>query len=352
MRQILDAAVKTQQFRVASAITGSLINLLHSSGRLDEALALASDKVRYTRQAGLGPWTQLLDEGKRLRILSDQGHNEEVLRSVFALRDQLDSNLDVGENEAAVPWDVRETIFDIGRSASVQMRQWHTALELNGFIRASRLQRGADALDIAKVDFNDYTPLLSLKQYDAERKLLDQCREIFQNGAHFGGVGRVLSGLAGLEDELHNRLDAQKFEARALRYLYLTKDPQACASSHFNLSNYFMRDADKVEESLAHRLAAIMIGLFCGSSMLQKGFDALNTHLVELGSAARPLMPTSFASLRENVEAVEGVRFEALIRSLDDQQTNLDSLVHALVEKGFELVAQYQADRDCRTDVQ
>ena len=69
--------------------------------------------------------------------------------------------------------------------------------------------------------------------------------------------------------------------------------------------------------------------------MLQKGFDALNTHLVELGSAARPLMPTSFASLRENVEAVEGVRFEALIRSLDDQQTNLDFLVHALVEKGF-----------------
>ena len=36
-----------------------LVDLCRGSGRLAEALALAEQMAGYTRQAGLGPWTQL-----------------------------------------------------------------------------------------------------------------------------------------------------------------------------------------------------------------------------------------------------------------------------------------------------
>jgi hypothetical protein len=85
LREVLDRAVAQQLFDLASAAAGELVNLLADAGRLAEALAVAEQKAELTRRAGLGPWTQLLDRGQRLQLLSLMGRDEEVLAEVQAL---------------------------------------------------------------------------------------------------------------------------------------------------------------------------------------------------------------------------------------------------------------------------
>ena len=98
-------------YRVASAAAGELCNLLQSSGRLEEALRVAEEKAGYTRQAGLGPWTQLGDEGRRLQVLAAMGRYDEVLAAVEALRPKMDAlPLESEADEAVNPWNVREGV--------------------------------------------------------------------------------------------------------------------------------------------------------------------------------------------------------------------------------------------------
>jgi hypothetical protein len=62
MRAFRQDAVARGDYRAASVATGELINHCRSSGRLAEALTLADEMIGYSRQAGLGPWTQLSDD--------------------------------------------------------------------------------------------------------------------------------------------------------------------------------------------------------------------------------------------------------------------------------------------------
>ena len=66
------------------SVAGDLVDLCRGSGRLAEALTLADQKAGYTRQAGLGPWTQLVDEVRRLQVLNEMGRAGEVLAEVRA----------------------------------------------------------------------------------------------------------------------------------------------------------------------------------------------------------------------------------------------------------------------------
>ena len=73
MRAYLDAAVVRGDYRAASVTAGRLAGLCTDSGRLAEALALTGQQAGYTRRAGLGPWTQLADEVRRLQVLNAMG---------------------------------------------------------------------------------------------------------------------------------------------------------------------------------------------------------------------------------------------------------------------------------------
>ena len=70
LRSLLTAAVERGDYFSASAMSVYLINNYTRAGRLTEALTLAGEMADYTRRAGLGPWTQLRDEGVRLQILN------------------------------------------------------------------------------------------------------------------------------------------------------------------------------------------------------------------------------------------------------------------------------------------
>ena len=68
VRSLIPKCVAKGDFRQASADAGFLFNILRQTGRFEEALKLAEEKKVYTRQAGLGPWTQLSDEGRGCRL--------------------------------------------------------------------------------------------------------------------------------------------------------------------------------------------------------------------------------------------------------------------------------------------
>ena len=90
---------------------------------------MAEEKASYTRQAGLGPWTQLSDEGQRLQVLADMGRYDEVLAAVEALRPKMEAlPLESEAEEAADPWNVREALLDTGHTAASRSERRKTAL--------------------------------------------------------------------------------------------------------------------------------------------------------------------------------------------------------------------------------
>ena len=166
LRAISEQAADRGEFRIASNMATDLANLLRDAGRYDDAMKIAERAAEYTRRGGFGPWTQLADEAQRLQILAERGDEEEVLRRVTELREQMKSLPDQSEAEEIIPsWNVRETILDVGRSAALGLKNWHQVLDLNKEGRESKEERGAPALEMARNRFNDYPPLLALQSY-------------------------------------------------------------------------------------------------------------------------------------------------------------------------------------------
>src|SRR6202043_2628388 len=101
---------------------------------------LADQMIGYTRQAGHGPWTQLLDEATRLQVLNAmEGQASQVLAEVQRLRAHMDSlPATPGKDDVATPWNVREVLLDIGRNAARRLDLWQDALDLNSEVMASK----------------------------------------------------------------------------------------------------------------------------------------------------------------------------------------------------------------------
>jgi len=336
LRDVIARGAAQGNYRVASAAAAKLRNLLRSSGRLEEALKVAEEMAAYTRQAGLGPWTQLGGETTRLQVLAAMGRYDEVLAAVEALRPKMDAlPLTSEAKEAVDPWNVRETLLDTGRTAAVHSKRWETALALNAEIVKGTLARGADALEVARTRFNDYGPLLRLGRYDDARALLLSCRAIFEAERDIKALGSVYSALADLEDENGGRAAAVRFEEVALSYSYQAGEPEDCAISHNNLANYLERQGADPAAVLAHRLTAAAIRL-----QMQSGL--LSTTVHNLANSDLPPTPPAFADVVKRVEAVEGVRFRALFERLPRTAPDGDAAIAAV----WQMVADEKRRRD------
>ncbi|MGO8960242.1 MAG: hypothetical protein ACLQFR_23160 [Streptosporangiaceae bacterium] len=316
MREGLARAAECGNHRLASGMAGDLISLLRDTGRVKEALGLVETKKVATRQAGLGLWTQLFDEVRRLQLLADLGRYDEVLAEVEALRPRMDAlPLTSTQDEAVLPWSVREALLDIGGAAAMQLKRWEQVLSLNAEVAASQKGRGASALEVARTRFNDYKPLIGLCRYGEAHALLMECREVFEAEGDLRGLGLVFSALADLEDRLGHRDPAIRHEQTALRYSYAVGEPDGCAIGHFNLANYLMGRGGPPTESLAHRLASMVIWYQTASGHFSTYFQALSLYLASFAPGAPPL-PADFAALCATVDQVEGVDLAALFHRL------------------------------------
>jgi len=329
LRTLLTRAAEQGDFATASAAAGDLVNLLPQTGRAREALTMVALKEDYTRRAGLGPWTQLADEVRRLQILVDVGKYDEVVRRVTELRETMKGLPDPpGSNERVAIWSVREVTLATGHSAAVALRQWDQALDLNAEILRSKQERGAPPIERAKTRFNDYGPLLRLKRHDDARSILIGCRAVFERENAVTLLGPVFSALGDLEDKLDHRPGARQFEETALRFEYVAGDPRAINISHFNLANYITRDEGPWRDVVAHRLAAVLISVLTQAGDAASDIAALGRDHQRAGPAS---LPPDFATLCAIVEQVEGVRFRELVERFAAGQTNGDELLKKVV---------------------
>jgi tetratricopeptide (TPR) repeat protein len=340
LRSVLDQAADAGEFGIASTAAGHLANLLRDRGRSGEVLEVLEQKAEYTRRAGLGPWTQLADEGRRLQILSDLGRNEEVLRRVLELREEMVLELreemkslpdPPGPNEFVDIWNVRETTLDTGRGAASALEEWQQALDLNGEVLISKRGRNATLLAQARTRFNDYGPLLRLQRYNQAHELLVGCREAFEAENDVVALGVTLSALADLEHILGRPAEAQRFEKAGLRLTYIAGHPRPCRISHFNLAIYVIESQGAWEEVLAHQLAASCISVLTQAGDMPRDLQAVADGLRRAGPSGRAALPANFDALCATVERVEGVRFREMVERLADGRIGGDELLQQVL---------------------
>jgi tetratricopeptide (TPR) repeat protein len=329
-RKVEQQAATAEQYQLASAVAGPLIDLLRKQGRLAEALQTVESKKSHTRQAGLGPWTQLSDEGLRLQILNDAGRHEDVLAAAQKWREEIRNWPDVSaEVETADPWQVKETLWDVAGYSAVGLERWLDALSLNEELAKVQVSRSATQVEVARTRYNDYGPLLRLRRYDDARSLLSHCFDVFQSAGNNSEVGRVQSAFADLEDKLQHHEEAVRHENAALRYSYAIFRPGDSAVSHFNLTNYLRRTNAAARTWLAHRLASTLILYQTNEGRLPNSIEALRYELTQAGPGD---LPANFDELCKIVEQTEGVRFRELFNRLPKRAATGDEALQRVLE--------------------
>jgi hypothetical protein len=284
-RAYLDAAAARGDYRAAAVTAGRLVNLCRDGGRLAEALTLTEQQAGYTRQAGLGPWTQLADEVRRLQVLNAMGQAGRVLAEVQRLRDRMQALPAArGPDETAAPWSVRETLLDTGRDAALQLDRWQDALDLNAGEITSKRGRSAPGAVIARSRFNDYGPLLRLGRAEEALALLLECRRAFQDARDPRMLGKTLTALADFEDERDHGDAAIRLARDALRYGYLAGDVLGIAVSYHNLGNYLYRHARRPAPALACHLASALICALTGAEGIDDSVRSVAIDLRALGT--------------------------------------------------------------------
>ena len=306
LKSITARAEAASDWRTASLASSELATLLMERDP-EEALLWADRAAESTRLAGLGPWTQLSRKVERLQILNQLGRYAEVLSEVQAARVQFPTAPDsTTSSEAATPWNVREVLLDTGHTAAAGLKDWPTALALNRECVKTTAARGATALEISRTQFNDYHPLLRLRQFAEARMLLHECRRTYEAHSAVKELGGVYSALADLEDELGSLPQAIKFEETALRYSYQIPNPSNWAISHFNLANYLLKSGRA--DSFPHRLTAGVIQRQTSDGRFNITLEALSRHVTE----PKTHIPNSFDELCSVIAQVDGVRLREM----------------------------------------
>jgi tetratricopeptide (TPR) repeat protein len=344
LRNALGAAAGSGDDRLASGIAGELLNLLRDTGRLREALDLAGQKARYTQQAGLGAWTQLLDQAWSLRILARMGEHEQVLAQTAALRARMgELPARRTDNETVTPWNVREVILDTGRHSALALGRCQQCLDLNAEITASRRQRGTGLHEITRTRFNDAGPLIELGRLPEADQLLRECQQVFEDHADTTMLARVLSTRALLEDALERRDAAAEFERTAIRLLYSRPDPRDIAISHHNLAVYLGAAAGDPATQRAHQLAAALIFQLTGMAHdLARALRALATELRQDGGAGA--LPTTVAEVIRVAEQTDGVHLGELISALEPGTEAAEDALARILHAAADLPANDDTD--------
>jgi hypothetical protein len=338
VRDSLADAVARGDYREAETLGARLIDIYSATGRLQEALVLADQKIGYCRQAGLGPRTQIFHELQRLQVLLQMGNAHLVLSEIQQLRDRLRNVSDTsGSEETTDRWVADELLLETGRSAARQLSRWADALDFSADLIDSLQARRAPASDIAQAKFSDYDVLLALGAINEALDLLLSCRQVFQDAGDIAMLGKTFGALADVEDERGRTDAAVSLQRDALRYFYLSGDIRDIAVSYHNFGIYLYR-ASQPALALASHLAAALIEALTGISDRHDPVLHAAINLRQLGSAAVP--PSDVAELCRQVGDIPGTGLPGLIATLSPVADTAERALHELIAQARALAAK------------
>ena len=334
-RDFISASVASGNYRRASVSSEQLMYMCLRTGRLDEALAFANQAIELDRQAGTGPWTQLLGQVKRLQVLTAMGHAAQVFVEVQRLRAQMNAlpswQID---DEHAFSFDVREVLLGTGRNAAIQLSRWQDAIDFSAAQIASKQDRRAPATDIARSLLSHCAPLLAIGRAQEALPLLLWCRQIFQDEHDIEMLGRTFHALATVEHGLAHPEAAKEMERNSLRYSYMVGDIIAIAASYCQLAAY---SYDEPESAMARHLAGTAIYVLTGAGEAGNAVQVAADGLREFRD--KTILPTSVDELCRQVGDLPGTQLPALIARLSPTPEAAEQTLRAIIGKVRELAA-------------
>lgn len=294
LRDLLDRARARGPEQLAKAVAEQLVEVLQARGRLAEALVLAEE---------------FDNELARLRILATTGRHREVLDRAAALLEELDAD------EDAVRWLLLEQVLDVACFAARGTLDWSLALEFNRRIQRSERRRGASAHEQARTRFNESNLLLRLGRYAEAERVLDECRQVFEDLGDVVQLGEVFSSRARGEQERGRLGLAIELEERAMRYVYQRPEANRIAICHHNLGQYLAETKRKADEpaAAAHLLAATLLWRVTGHDAFRSAMHALS---MVVPRPAGDVLPAGLGELADRVGSVPGVRFGQVFADL------------------------------------
>jgi len=339
LRELLARAVDSGDWRIAATAAGELANMLGDAGRLDEALEMTTQKGGYTRQAGLGPWTQLLDQVQRLQILGRMGEHRQVLAQTDELQAWM-RKLPVRsvDDEAVNPWNVREVVLGIGHGSALTLGEWQRCLELNAEIVTSKRQRGAAEHEITCFRFNDAGALIRLGRLNEAGRLLRECQQVFEEHRDITRLALVFGTRAELENALGHPDTAAELTRTALRLRYArpAADLQAIAVSHHNLANCLRAGDTDPAGQRAHQLAAAILFRLAGMAHDFTSSQHALADDLHVGSNTAGL-PATVAEVVEVAGQTDGVRLGELIAALEPDASKVEEALGQILRSAAEL---------------
>jgi tetratricopeptide (TPR) repeat protein len=332
LRELLDRAAREHDKRLACILTSHVINTLVRLNCWEEALRFADSNAGYTKRAGLGPWTQAAEQGRRLEILLGLGRNEVVLAEAGQLLEYMDT-LTGDDPESVVPFNIREATLRTARTAAVELGRYETALELSQALRASTSARGASGLEQAQIAASECGPLIRLGRYEDAERVLRACRDVFDAEHYREGLAVVYGTWSDLEDKFNHPEQAIDFGQRALRLDYAIGHIDDVVGAHHNLAHCLARGHRDTAHAMAHRLAAAVIAHHARPSS-----DAIISPLHALASAlsdaGEEMLPASFAELCASIQHRDGVDLARLLASVSSPSAPIwDDILREVLEQ-------------------
>jgi len=336
--QVLAAALGRQDYQIAAAAARNLVLDWARAGRFDEALQLGEQAIGYSRRAGLGPWTQLLDEVRRLQVLNFMGQPGKAIAEVRRLRaymETLPATSWQPEKENVPAWSPREELLGTGREAALKLELWDEALELNAAAVASMWARGAPEAEIARARFSDYGPMIMLGRVDEALGMLRECRQVFEQAGDIAMLGKNFGALAAVEANRDHGDVAVDLAREGLRYTYLAGDVDNIRISHHNLGEYLRDLAGQPGTALAHHLAAALLGAATGTEGAED--DSALAAAEDLKADSDTPVPADVPDLCRRVAAVPGVDLNRLIAGLEQDPQAMQRILEELVKRAHGL---------------
>ncbi|MER5472002.1 CHAT domain-containing protein [Streptomyces sp. NPDC002685] len=297
-------AANNLDFRLATVLAGDMVNLLVRMAQLGEALNWADRAANYTRQAELGPWTQVADQGRRLMVLSKQGKHERVLTEIGDLLERMDQLPDEpGENETVRPWNVGEAILSTGFESAAALEYWDSAIDLNAEITRSKENRNAGPIELARNRFNSCGPLIRSNRFDEAEQILAEYQQFLELQGDVAKLAVVFAVRADLAHAREQFDAAVSFQRTAIRYAYAQRGSLDLAGLHEGLAVYLRRGGDAAEQR-AHRLAGALLARLTGMSYL---YESQIQILAQERQSDASNLPSSINDVIIYAERTEGV---------------------------------------------